>query len=274
MMGTQDPRVTPPFSDPSRRLEVKALFVGERIEVSSLQSLSRLADIPGLYTVGSGVAAIFRYGALVLFDVTPEHEEALFRELTRAIRGPLEAPEVERARLVIDAEIAPRAENGIITVSDADPATLLVVAEVLARSVALNHYERVVSGAFESIALVPEHLARGTAVGKGTERSLLEQIGRALRIQQQMVGRLEVSEKPEVLWDEPRLERLFIRLEEEYELDERDSALDRKLELIHRTATTLIDLQQDRRSTRLEWYIIVLIVVEIVLYVYDIFWRK
>lgn len=50
------------------------------------------------------------------------------------------------------------------------------------------------------------------------------------------VGRVEVDEKPETLWERPDLERFYVRLEDEYELKERHLALERKLELISRTA--------------------------------------
>lgn len=80
--------------------------------------------------------------------------------------------------------------------------------------------------------------------------------------QQEMVGRIEVSEKPDLLWDHPELERLYARLEAEYELRDRYRALERKLELISRTAATVLDILQARRNLRVEWYIVILIVVE------------
>ena len=42
-----------------------------------------------------------------------------------------------------------------------------------------------------------------------------------------MVGRVEVAEKPEIVWDDPRLDRLYERLATEYELRDRDRALSR-----------------------------------------------
>src|SRR5262249_58001722 len=74
--------------------------------------------------------------------------------------------------------------------------------------------------------------------------------------QHRMVGRVEVEEKPDVLWDHPELERLYARLEDEYELVERSRAMERKLALISETAGTLIELVQNQRSVRLEWYIL------------------
>lgn len=88
-----------------------------------------------------------------------------------------------------------------------------------------------------------------------------------------MVGRGEVGDKPELLWERPDLERLFLNLEAEYEIRERQLALERKLTLINDTAGTLLDLLQSKRSLRVEWYIVILIVVEIALTLYELFVR-
>jgi len=84
-----------------------------------------------------------------------------------------------------------------------------------------------------------------------------------------MVGRVEISEKPELLWDLPQYERLFADLEDNYELRERYLAIERKLELVSRTAETLFGLLQNRRSLRVEWYIVFLILFEILLTLYE-----
>ena len=100
-------------------------------------------------------------------------------------------------------------------------------------------------------------------------RELLRHIGDTLSIQGKMVGRVEVQEKPELLWESPELEQLYLRLEDEYELQERHLALERKLELIARTAETLLELLQHKRSLRVEWYIVILILVEIMITLHE-----
>jgi uncharacterized Rmd1/YagE family protein len=89
-----------------------------------------------------------------------------------------------------------------------------------------------------------------------------------------MAGGAEVGEKPELLWDRPDLEGLFLRLEDEFEIKERHAVLERKLNLIAHTAQTLLQQQQSRHSLRLELYIVILIVVEILLTVYELFLRR
>ena len=105
-------------------------------------------------------------------------------------------------------------------------------------------------------------------------RQLLRHVGRALLDELKMVARVEVVDRPELIWDRPDLEQLYLRLEDEFELQERAAILDRKLELISRTVETVLELLQKSRSMRVEWYIVVLILLELVLTLYQLFVRS
>jgi uncharacterized Rmd1/YagE family protein len=79
-----------------------------------------------------------------------------------------------------------------------------------------------------------------------------------------------VTEKPDVVWDRPDLDRLYARLEDEYELKERADALSRKLSVIADTAEVLTDIIDTKRSLRLEMIVVVLIAVEIAVAAYQV----
>src|SRR5262249_37311635 len=101
-------------------------------------------------------------------------------------------------------------------------------------------------------------------------KTLLQHIGNVLAIQQKMVGRVETSEKPEVVWEHPELDRPYMRPAEEYELRDRSRAIDQKLEIVSRTVETLLSLEQTRSSLRVEWYILALIVAELIIAGYSL----
>ena len=99
-------------------------------------------------------------------------------------------------------------------------------------------------------------------------------MGNALLVQHRLSGRVAVGEKPDVLWDRPDLERLYARLEDEYELSERAETLNRKLEVIADTASRLADIVDTKRSLRLEIIVVFLIAFEIVVTFYEIYARN
>jgi uncharacterized Rmd1/YagE family protein len=157
----------------------------------------------------------------------------------------------------------------MVVVKERSSERLEVVASVLGKSVALAQYEADVAANIDQIEPFAKQLERSGRGGRNM-RQLLRHIGRALLNEHKMVARVEVVDRPELLWEHPELEQLYLRLEDEFELRERAAILDRKLDLISRTAGTVLDLLQKRRSIRVEWYIVVLIVLEIVLSIYGL----
>jgi uncharacterized Rmd1/YagE family protein len=104
----------------------------------------------------------------------------------------------------------------------------------------------------------------------GGRAAILKHIGNALSVRHRVSGPVEVSEKPDILWDKPQLERLYARLEDEYELKERAESLNRKLAVIAETAQVLTDIIDTRRSLRLEMIIVFLILFEVLITIYQL----
>ena len=251
----------------------RAVLLGRYLDLRRLDQFDPLATNPLAVSVpGGGRAVLLRSGALVLFDVDPADEQPFTDRIRTLVKEPLERTEREDLQVVIDPGRSEGVERDRLVLADADTARMQVVADILGKSVLLAEQESRVALAFDRIEPLANRLQHHGR-GASNARTLIRHIGEALAIQQDMVGRGEVGDKPEVIWERPDLERLFLNLEAEYEIRERQLALERKLALINDTAGTLLDLLQSKRSLRVEWYIVVLIVVEIVLTLYELFFR-
>lgn len=252
---------------------VRALYVCGRIETRTLEKTEFLAYSPlALQVSDEGCAVILRYGVVVFFNVRPMDEIAFLDKLQPLMVGAVEVPEKEELNLKIGPGKSHRMKGDVLSLASFSIAHMQLIAEILARSVVLDHYEKRVAANFQAIEPLAVRLKekghRGTRA-----KEVLRHIGEVLINQHNMVGRVEVHEKPDLLWYSPDLERLYAYLEDEFEIRERHRALERKLELISRTAQTVLNLLQTMRSLRVEWYIVVLIVIEILLSVYQLFLR-
>ena len=252
-----------------RPIAVRAILLGERLDTRGLEQQETLGRAPLVVHVREGgVAVLFRYGVVILMNVGAEAERALLGRLGPLINDPFEPRESDEIRIVIRPDADDQIDlDGTILLKEVTIERIQTVADVLAKSLILSHYETRVAHAFDRVEPMAEMLRRQGHLAIGG-RPLLRQIGNALLVQHNLVGRVATSEKPDLLWDHPELERLYTRLAEEYELRERDRALDHKQEVILRTMETMLGLVQQRGSTRLEWYIVVLIVAELVVAVY------
>ena len=249
------------------------MLIGDRIDLRALEGRERLAVDPVTVAAGaSGIAVIFRYGAIVLFNVDPAAEQEFLRELRPLVQQPYDRPETETVDVAIDAGAQEGLTGGYISLSDCAIERLQLVANVLSKSTVLSMYESIIRRSFDLVEPFARNLERGSRMSRGS-RELLRYIGTTLISEHNVVGRVEVEDKPEILWERPDLERLYLRLQDEFEISERHLALERKLSLVARTAHTALEVFQDRRSLRVEWYIVILIVLEILLSLYEMFLR-
>lgn len=250
----------------------RALFLGERLDLKALEKTDYLATLPLVIAAGEqGCVVLFRYGAVVLYGLSPVEEASFLTYLKPLVVEPFASPETEEFELrQDDGTSGGRVENGTIWLQSFSIECLQIVADVLAKSVVLAQYEVGTGKIFDQIEPFAESLQR-TTKDERWAKELLRQLGRTLSIQHKIVGRVEIVDKPDLLWDAPDLERIYLRLENEYEIRERHLALERKLGLISNTAETVLDLLQHNTGLRVEWYVVILIVVEILLSFYDVF---
>ena len=260
-------------AEPGIRVTAHALNVGDRINTMGFEG-EALSAVPLALRVGkTGVAVLFRYGVVVLIGVSPQDESGFLEKLTPRIGGRLKPFEEEIATVVVAGETEDQVQaGGPIQLRDMSSERLLVISDVLAKA-RLAHDEREVTKVFEIIEPFTKELADHGRTRR-SRKGMLKLLGNALLVQHRVSGPVAVAEKPDVLWDRPDLERLFARLEDEYELKERVDALNRKLAVIAETANTLADVIDTRRSLRLELIVVVLIAFEVAITIYQIYAAK
>lgn len=87
--------------------------------------------------------------------------------------------------------------SGAIVLREASLERFQTVAEILAKSAVLSYYEERVARVFDEVEALASGLQRG-ARRPGAHKQLPREIGNVLTIQVQTVGRVELTEKPEI----------------------------------------------------------------------------
>ena len=253
------------------RFEVRAIHVGERLDVKGIEP--RLGShLPVAIEVGSsGIAVLLRAGAVVLFNVDPIQQERFIADLGGRVINRVARQETERAMVRVgEGEIV---EPDGIVLRELSIERLQVLAEILGKSVVLARYENDIADAFTSIEPMAQQMKTQPGRLPWRQRDLVRTIGDAILAEHSLVDRAELLEKPDLLWENAELDRLYARLEDEYELRERYLTLDTKLGVVSRAAQTMVDLANAKRSLNVEWYIVALIVFEVVLGLYELIFR-
>ena len=135
------------------RMTARALLVGDRIDTAGLERPDTLSQAPLAYRTGAaGMVALFRFGVAVMVGLSPLEEEDLLAQLRTRVTGPRARADDETATL----QVAPDGDEpveagGPIHIKNLSPERFLVVADALAKSVALTRDEREVNRVFDVI---------------------------------------------------------------------------------------------------------------------------
>ncbi len=258
-----------PWFAKGEQVHTRALYLGRRLDLRS-GGRRRPVTQPVTRRVGEGLAILFPFGAVVTVGLTDLEEQTLLTEL----RDKVVEPATDRIHDGVLVRALPGRhtegldEDGDCVLDELGELRLRIVADVLAKSVVLDHHEQTIGKVFEEMQPLVEKMRKS---GKTARRAkdLVTRIGHALAVRQEMVWRVEVDEKPDIVWDRPDLERLWLRLSDEYDLGERHRALGRKIELLDESASSLLAVLQSNRAHHAEQAIIWLIVFEIGLTLFE-----
>ena len=246
-----------------QRTRVRAVLIADRLVPDRALHKDVVSVAPLCFRRNGGYAVIFRYGAVVMVGLEPADEQAI---LTQYARDPGSQPaEEERLELATNpGQDEGVATDGALQIKALTPGNVLVLADILAKSVALARYEHEVANVFDTIEPAASTLAVSGRTPK-SRKALLQLIGSSLLAQHRVSGRIAFAEKPDILWEHPELERFYARLEDEYEIIERGTLLNGKVSVVASAAQTFTDMIDTERSTRLEILIVVLILAELVI---------
>jgi uncharacterized Rmd1/YagE family protein len=253
------------MTDPTAALMVHAVLLGERIDLRGFRPEGVVNQAPLAWRTESGeLVALFRFGAIVFFGVEESAQTVIIDTIKERIVDPFIVRETESAVIAAGVFARDQVTGDLIGLVDMSDERLLTVADVLAKSVALARDETQVTAVFDRI----EPFARDLSATGGSSirfRTLASMMGDALGAQARIVGGVEVSDRPDMLWERPDLQRLHTSLAEEYELNDRARMLSQKLKVVEECASALVGFADARRAYHLEWTIIILIAFEIAL---------
>lgn len=224
---------------------------------------------------GSGQCQLYYFGALVFINCSDDliasfcERMARFSELFRTapasrFRDAYSLRIEEGATLEIsnDSAVMPRYF----------PACVTLIGFVIAKSVALERIEEQVDLVLDEMEEIIRLLERGNLALP--DRRLARLASRILNFKYTSIAHIMVLDKPEITWDNEDLDRLYSRMANLFELNQRYHEIRAKSETLMDITEVFTSLSHARRASRLEWIIIILIALEIVIYVAEIFLKQ
>jgi uncharacterized Rmd1/YagE family protein len=216
------------------------------------------------------IAVLFDFGSVVLIGLSREERERLISAIGARI-APEPHPPLTEDFLV---EVRPGAEIEVqfdrVILSEASVSALKVISLVLAQSAAMDYYDEDVQEIQQRTHVITRALqAEGRVPGRLDK--LVQFIGSCIETKNGMIATLALFDKPDATWDNQQIDRIYSGLRVELEIDDRFRALEAKLRMIQENLVLLADLYHSRSTWRLELTVVLLILFEILLNLWNLF---
>lgn len=215
------------------------------------------------------VAVAFDFGALVFIDVDAASQKELVAALVTDQSQEPHGPLTEDFLLEVDPNASMEVRFDRVVTPDASLPVLKIVSLLLAQSAAMDYYEKDI----QDILQRTNHITRSlqtTGRIPGRVRELTKFIGTCIATKNDILTMLALFDKPESTWEVAQLDTLYNALREELEIQDRFRVLEAKLRMIQENLVLLVNFSQQRSTWRLEWAVVLLVLIEVVLSLWQI----
>jgi len=259
-------------------LRLRALYVAKEISIAKVKSSLPFNPVSvtretAVYQINGSTLYIYSFGSIVLINSSPGQENEVLDHMKKA--GLCMKPRLitEEYKIIQNNKI----KRFLVTtealfIRKQEQKVNKIVAKILAQSVALESYEDEFEKVEGKFVLLNRQLSRRGKLSLSS-KEVMRLIAKNNLVVHEIVSRIGVLEKPESAWDSGMIDSLHARLSDEFELKERFQNIHSDIGFVQENYKVFLESLRSRYDARLEWTIIILIAIEVLLFLYDLFWN-
>lgn len=164
-------------------------------------------------------------------------------------------------------EVSPEFEyslgNEVMTASSYERYYLDIISMVLAKSISLEKIENEIDKLLDNIEDVIGYLEHGKF--NISDKQLAKTSARVIRFKYNTIANLMLFEKPSAAWNNADIETLFLDMMSLFDIEDRYSKITHKTEILTDINEVFGTLTHEKRATKLEIMVIVLIMMELII---------
>lgn len=259
-------------------IKIEALQISEQINLKQFKATFSVRQHSGgvseqFYVLENNTYLyLLNYGVVIFGNYTKYQKEEFLEYLKQFCTSWISSPLQEEYAVEVDENTQrPTVSSSALLLPETYHSVLGIRLAMLytGQSVALDYYEQLTYQALNETHQYTRQMEKNGKVN-ASKRNLLRFIGRSMNIKNSVVDNLYILDDPGIVWDDPELDRINKGLKDTFDIQLRFRDLDSKLRIIQDNLKLFTDLLQHRESARLEWIIIILILIEVV----NMFWRE
>ncbi|SRR5579883_340848 len=232
-------------------------IVRQSRDVLHVTNLKKMADI-----------FFFSHGCFVCWGLKKPQEQKLLEHVKEFSIGPISTIQTDHFCFRFGEETSidshERFKVDVITLDSDNPQVKLAISYGLAQSIKLEAFEDAIQETIKKNSSLPEDFANKGIVSL-SRRSLFQRVGEIFIARSSINLSIEYLDVPEFFWRNSNLEPFYMMTKKFLDIPSRVMALNQKLDVLQELLHILNSQVQHRHSSMLETIIIVLIVVEIVI---------
>lgn len=211
-------------------------------------------------------AYIYYFGSLVFINM--EYHEIMdvinyIKRIDVNLKNNIPDEYIDEYKLEVDPSYDFMLYNDLMTSNEFLPYYLDILSLVLAKSTALRKIEVDADKLLDNIEDVINFLDTGKL--NMSDEQLAKTSAQVLRFKYHTISNLMLLDKPRAAWDNEDIENFFIQATELFEFKDRYQKITRKTEVLQDITEVFASLSHERRGTKLEIMVIVLILFELIL---------
>ena len=211
-----------------------------------------------------GEVFFFPFGALVCWGLSEAQEEQILSEIQPFEQQPIDLLEKDVFYYIYGEK--PKIEDDEIILPNHDSLTKLAFSHGLAQSVKLGVFEQTIQKTIHLTKELPELLATQGSI-KLSRHDIRRMMGRLFIDRSSINLHQELLDTPEFFWEHSDLESYYALVANYLDRERRVNVLNQRLRIVQELFDMLAAELNHQHSSRLEWTIIGLIVIEVVLHV-------
>ena len=144
-----------------------------------------------------------------------------------------------------------------------------LISIVLAKSVALEKTEEQLGGILDKLETMIDNLEKGSLrIGN---KQLARTIARVTRHEYNTINYIMILDKPDITWVNSDAEEFYDKMSEFFELNDRFEIMKSKTDILNNIIGGFSSISHSIRGLFVEWVIVILIIIEVLLMVVDLF---
>ena len=215
---------------------------------------------------------MYNFGSLVFINMAFNEIQDMVKYL-KTIDRTMKIDDIQKFSDDYRLEVSPDYEyslgNEMMTASLFEKYYVDIISMILTKSISLEMVEHETDKLLDNIEDVIGFLEQGKL--NMSDKQLAKTTAKVIRFKYNTISNLMLFEKPSAAWNNEDIEKFFMEMMNLFDIEDRYSKITRKTEILRNITEVFGSLSHEKRATKLEVIVVVLILFEVILALFEFF---